>query len=262
MLDTGLRTTLCEALQQSKLPQHGTECTSVNTTVNLYCDESCHLENDHQKAMVLGVLSAPDAEHRQLADELKAILRSYGVHGGMEAKWATASPSKLPMYLEVVDWFFDSPALRFRAFVVPDKSILDHGKFGQSHDDFYYKAWYHAIVPLLSRLQTFNIYIDKKDTRSSAKARKLAEVLGNKMLDFDGRIVQRIQHVHSHEVPLMQLLDLLTGAISYVHRGLKSSQAKLAIIERIRQRSQLSLDRTTLLREEKLNILVWHPGGA
>lgn len=27
----------------------------MNQTYNVYCDESCHLENDGQKAMVLGV---------------------------------------------------------------------------------------------------------------------------------------------------------------------------------------------------------------
>ncbi len=28
----------------------------MTNTFNVYCDESCHLENDHQKAMVLGVV--------------------------------------------------------------------------------------------------------------------------------------------------------------------------------------------------------------
>lgn len=31
----------------------------MSETFNLYCDESCHLENDHQKVMVLGAVWCP-----------------------------------------------------------------------------------------------------------------------------------------------------------------------------------------------------------
>ena len=202
----------------------------------------------------------PRGKHHTLAEELKSIKRQYGVHHGIEVKWTTVSPAKLAFYLAVIDWFFDDPAMRFRAFVVPDKSVLNHDQFDQTHDDFYYKCWYQTIVPLLSRKSVFDVYLDKKDTRSQAKAVKLREVLNNKLLDYDHSIIRRVQHVHSHEVPLFQLADLLLGAISYVHRGLSTSAAKVALIRRIRERSGLTLDRTTLLREEKLNILVWQSG--
>lgn len=227
---------------------------------NLYCDESCHLENDRQKVMVLGALVVPYGKHFALSNELKDLKRSYGVHHGIEIKWSTVSPAMLPFYLALIDWFFDEPVLRFRALVVPDKAILDHHKFNQTHDDFYYKSWFQTIISIISRTDSFNIYLDKKDTRSQQKAQKLREVLNNKLLDFDQSVITRIQHVHSHEVPLFQLADLLIGAIAYVNRGLSTSPAKVALIQRIRERSGLSLTRTTLLREEKLNILVWQPG--
>lgn len=229
---------------------------------NLYCDESCHLENDRQKAMVLGTLIVPQGKHLQMSNELKQLKKKFGIHHSTEVKWGTISPAKLDFYLALVNWFFDDPALEFRALVVPQKSALDHAKFDQTHDDFYYKCWYQAIITLLSREQRFNIYLDKKDTRSQAKALKLSQVLNNKLLDFDQSIITRIQHVHSHEVPLFQITDVLLGAISYVHRGLNTSSAKVAVINQIRARSGLTLERTTLLREEKLNILVWNAGSS
>ena len=229
---------------------------------NLYCDESCHLENDGQKAMVLGALIVPNGKHRVFAEQLKGIKRSFAIHHGIEVKWATISPAQIDFYLALVDWFFDTPELRFRALVVPNKEILAHEKFQQSHDDFYYKCWYNTIVPILSRTEQFSVYLDKKDTRSQAKAQKLREVLSNKIFDFDQSVIGRIQHVHSHEVPLFQITDLLIGALSYVHRGLNTSTAKVAVIQRIRERSGLSLSRTTLLGEKKLNLFVWRSGGA
>jgi hypothetical protein len=65
--------------------------------------------------------------------------------------------------------------------------------------------------------------------------------------------------VRSHEVEVLQVADLLIGALSYVNRGLTGSAAKLALLDHIRERSGLTLTRTTLMREDKINILVWNP---
>lgn len=43
---------------------------------NLYCDESCHLENDKQKAMVLGTLIVPQGKHLQMSNELKELKKN------------------------------------------------------------------------------------------------------------------------------------------------------------------------------------------
>ncbi|MEJ5125822.1 DUF3800 domain-containing protein [Comamonas sp. MYb21] len=231
------------------------------TTYNLYCDESCHLENDGHLAMVFGALVVPYGRHKALSNELKELKKKHDIFHNTEAKWGKISPAKVDFYIELIDWFFSEPELKFRALVVPDKNILNHDGFNQTHDDFYYKCWYQTIITLLSRENSFNIYLDKKDTRSQAKAVKLEEVLNNKLLDFDKSIIKRIQHAHSHEVPLFQLTDVLLGAISYVNRGLSTSEAKVSVLQRIREKSKLGLNRTTLLREEKLNILVWQPGG-
>ena len=40
---------------------------------NVYCDESCHLENDHQKAMVLGAIWCPLDKSREVAVRLREI---------------------------------------------------------------------------------------------------------------------------------------------------------------------------------------------
>jgi hypothetical protein len=31
----------------------------MGVTYNIYCDESCHLQNDHQQAMILGAVWSP-----------------------------------------------------------------------------------------------------------------------------------------------------------------------------------------------------------
>lgn len=209
--------------------------------------------------MVLGALSCPEERRKSISERVKALKSRHGIGPGVEAKWVKVSPAKIEFYLELIDLFFDIDALTFRAVIVPDKTVLKHGHFSQTHDEFYYKMWYLTLTPLLSRRHQYQIYLDKKDTRSEARARKLCEVLSNSKLDFKGEIIRRVQHVHSHEVPLFQIADLLIGATSYANRKLASSEAKRAVVERIRHHSHLRLTQTTLLKEEKLNLLVWQP---
>ena len=103
----------------------------------------------------------------------------------------------------------------------------------------------------------YAIYIDIKDTRSQEKVAKLHNVLCNSNYDFNRNMIRRIQQIRSHEVELMGLTDLLIGAMSYLHRGLRGSEVKLDLIERIKQRSGYTLLSNTLYRENKFNLFIW-----
>ena len=136
--------------------------------------------------------------------------------------------------------------------------MLQHEKFGQDHDTWYYKMYFDMLKVILSPDDCYRIYLDIKDTRGASKVKKLHDVLCNNMYDFQRQIIERVQIVRSHEVELLQLADLLIGAISYVNRGLTGSAAKLALIERIKKRSHYDLTRRTLLLEKKINLFRWH----
>lgn len=231
----------------------------MNDIIHIYCDESCHLEHDYKKAMVLGAVWCPSTHRAALGRKVKAIRKRFGLPPGVEIKWTKISPARLDFYIALVDLFFDEPMLHFRAVIVPDKSILDHGRFNQSHDDFYYKMWYLLLTHLVDDQHSFRVFIDIKDTRGNDKVRKLHEVLCNASYDFDRQRISDIEQVRSHDVPLIQLSDLMIGALSYLHRGLEGSEAKKSIIARIRERSGHDLLRSTPPRVEKYNVLVWQP---
>lgn len=224
---------------------------------NIYCDESCHLENDKQKIMALGAVWCPTAKKNEIFTRLKDIKLKHHLSQNFELKWNKVSPGKLEFYKEVVDYFFDDDDLHFRVLVVPDKSALDHSAFSQSHDDFYFKMYFDLIKVILDPKNGYNIYLDIKDTRSQKKITHLKDVLRSSHYDYEHNIIRRIQQVRSHEVELIQLSDLLTGALSYIHRSLSSSLAKLELIEKIQKRSGYSLKFSTLYKEDKVNIFVW-----
>ena len=226
---------------------------------NIYCDESCHLEHDHQKVMVLGAVWCRRSKTREISTRIREIKNRHGLAANFEIKWTKISPAKVQFYLDLVDYFFDDDDLHFRAVVIPDKDLLNHAAFDQDHDTWYYKMYFRLLSALIDSENCYHIYLDIKDTRSKPKIDQLQEVLRNANYDFARSIIQRVQSVHSHEVLPLQIADLLIGAISYSHRGLKENAGKLAVIARIRERSQLSLLRSTLLREAKVNIFVWEP---
>jgi hypothetical protein len=230
---------------------------ALSTTYNVYCDESCHLENDHHPVMVLGALVCPVNTRRSVTEKIWKVKEKHGLPVSFEAKWTKVSPAQVKFYEEMIELFFAESSLRFRAVVVPDKAKLDHRRFAQTHDDFYYKMYYRLLTALFEAGQCYRIYLDIKDTQGQRKVERLHDVLCNAHLDFDREMIDRVQQVHSHEVELMQLADLLIGALSYRFRGLSSSSAKQALIDKIKTKTGLSLTRSTLLYARKFNIFVW-----
>jgi hypothetical protein len=229
----------------------------MSEVYNIYCDESCHLENDHQKVMVLGAVWCPLEKVREVSVRLREIKTHHGLKPDFEVKWSKISPAKMRFYLDIMDYFFDDDDLHFRALIVPDKEKLQHKAFEQSHDDWYYKMYFTMLKAILNPHDRYRIYLDIKDTRSASKVKKLHDVLCNNFYDFSREIVERVQNVRSHEVETLQLADILIGAIAYVNRGLSGNSAKEALIDRMKERSRYSLILTTLLREDKVNIFRW-----
>lgn len=226
---------------------------------DIYCDESCHLQNGRARdfAMVIGGVVCPDDKKKALFDHIRSIKIRFGISRDAEIKWNKVSPAQYEYYKALVNFFFDCSDLAFRAVIV-NKKNLEPLKFNLTYDDFYYRAYLIMLSRILMPGNEYAVYIDIKDTRSQSKVEKLHDVLCNSRFDFDRRMIHRVQQIRSHEVELMGLTDLLIGGLSYLHRGLGTSEAKRQLIEIIRQRSGYSLLSNTWPLEPKFNILVWH----
>jgi Protein of unknown function (DUF3800) len=228
---------------------------------NVYCDESCHLENDGEPVMLVGAVWCAKADAHVLANELRALKQQYNAKG--ELKWTKVSKSRMAFYEAVVDWFFARPALHFRGLVVKHKERLDHQQFNQgSHDAFYYKMYFSLLNKILSPDRKYNVYLDIKDTRGRQRLKLLREVLCNNVHDFTSEMIEHIQNVHSREVELMQVTDLLLGAIASRHRTKTGSPEKLALVQRVEKLHRRDLLGSTSLSEQKLNLFLFTPRAA
>lgn len=226
----------------------------MKKTYNIYCDESCHLEHDDSNVMVLGAIKCPKDKAREIAIDLRSIKKAHGLPQYFEVKWTKVSPGKLSFYLDLVNYFFEEKHLSFRAVVVPDKTKLRHELYNQDHDLWYYKMYYVMLKEILNPLGTFRIYLDIKDTRSADKVRTLRNVLGH--LYFQSTI-ERVQNVRSEEVEQIQLADLILGAVGYANRELKTSNAKMAIVNQIQNLRRKGLSLNSFRWETKFNLFIW-----
>lgn len=223
----------------------------------LYCDETCHIESDGVNVMALGTVWCPKREKDRIFDELRAIKVKHGFAPYWELKWNAVSAKKLDFYMEIVEYFFNEPNLHFRSIVVPDKSLLDHDAFHQTHDSFYYKLYFDLLKVLFRSENSYEIYLDIKDTRGQKKIMALQSYLCNNAHDFNQNVIRKIQQVRSHEVELVQLADFLLGAVGYANRGLRTSEAKVALLQQIQEQHGYALDKTSFYEESKINILIW-----
>ena len=221
---------------------------TMEKTFNFYCDESCHLENDHHPYMLIGYVSSAYNQVKMHSQNIRQLKQDHGVRS--EVKWSGLSKSAYPLYNELIDYFFATD-LQYRAIVI-DKSKLRHADFLQNHDDFYYKMYFQLLSKKLAPEYCHNIYLDIKDTRSAKKVNGLKAYLSSNFIQ-----VRNLQNIRSHESELMQLADIISGALSYHLRGLNKVIAKNRIIEKIQQHSKHPLNHSTPKDQNKFNLFFY-----
>ena len=205
--------------------------------VNVYCDESCHLERDGIPIMVLGAVWCKAHLARRIALRIRAIKLRHGLPSAFEVKWSRVTANRLPLYLDLVDYFFAEDCLHFRGILIPNKGMLRQPGINGSDDDWYYRLCFDLLDSLVDPRDVYGIYLDIKDTRSERNRADLECRLQAKRRELDAAFLCRVQHIRSHESEILQLCDLLIGAIGYQARGLTGSVPKASVVRRIREHS-------------------------
>lgn len=229
---------------------------------NVYCDESCHLEKDTSPIMILGAMYCQEERKKQIYDEIRAIKTKHNISSFFEIKWTKVSESKIDFYLELLDYFWNNQDLLYRGLVASGKQSLDHDKYnGGDYDLWYYKMYYRMLDPVISPNDKYHIMVDIKDTRGGKRVAKLREVLCNNIYDFKKEVIDQIGQINSKESEILQLADLINGALAFYHRGLAdnadSNQGKVKFVRALQR--YVDLDNNTRYGERKFNLFIWAP---
>ncbi len=62
-------------------------------------------------------------------------------------------PGNRSLYVDFLDYFFDDDDLHFRGVVIPDKKKLDHARYGQTHDEWYYKMYFVLLKAISAEMR-------------------------------------------------------------------------------------------------------------
>ncbi len=233
---------------------------------NIYCDESCHLQNDGNDIMVLGGISLPFYIKQDVFKDIRDIKTKHGLSPWFEIKWTKVSNSKIDFYLELIDYFFKSEKLYFRGVVATNKKSLNHEKYNDgSYDSWYYKMYFLLLGLMIEPSDRYRIFIDIKDTKGGPKVKKLREVLCNNIYDFKQEVIKDVSQISSNESEVMQLTDLFIGALSYYHRkdylNKGANKGKVKIIDVLSKEYNIDISKTTDRYERKFNVFIWEPQG-
>jgi hypothetical protein len=185
-----------------------------------------------------------------------------------ELKWTKVSDQKLNEYRALIDLFFSvNRVFHFKAIVVDTREI-DHRRYNKSDAELgFYKLMYqfllHSFGPYLQPADRCIIFLDQRTT-SHYKLSTLWAILNNGLRKKYGLVhqpVRNIQAVNSKDNDLVQIADVLMGAIGYemngAHTRSGAKRSKVMLAEYIAQKANLvNLQQPTPRSQKQFSI--WH----
>lgn len=227
----------------------------VSDEINIYCDESCYLENEKCKTMLISCIQCPKEHVKKISEDIIKLKKKYNIWKYAEIKWEKVSKSKEDFFISLLDYFFDNKELLFRAIVIPDKSKLNHLAYNQDHNTFYYKMIYDLVNFVLRYDKSYNIYADKKE--NSYRARFQMRVTKDFLQSHCSKNI-KMQNITSYKSQIMQLNDFIQGIVCYYNRKLHLQQnanpTKVKLIELVQKRG-IDLAKTNY--DSKFNLFLW-----
>ena len=223
---------------------------------NVYCDESCHLVSNDSKYMLIGAVYCPKNKVKKVNEYIEHLKENYNISNKIELKWNKIDKKTEKWYLDIINYFFNNDDLKFRVIVI-DKTKLDHEKYNQTENEFYHKTYYEMLKYIIIPGNSYNIYPDIKDTNSYYYHQVMLDYLRIKMQDTNKKTIKKVQPIRSYEAPILQINDILIGALSYHYRNLSKNSVKLNIINEIKKLYQNDFDTSSYYSNTKFNIFIW-----
>ncbi|MBF0180657.1 MAG: DUF3800 domain-containing protein [Magnetococcales bacterium] len=227
---------------------------------DVYCDESRPdlLTSTHPNGqyVVIGSLWLETDRRHECKQAIHALRDTHRVGG--EFKWQKVSPSRIGFYTSLLDWFVDQgPAVRFRCILIAQDQLdwhLHEGDRELGFYKFYYQMLHHWVLD-------FNRYIIFCDYKSNRLMNRLAIL--QRCLSYANLTsrISEVQAVRSEESVLIQLTDVLTGAISAKsNRSLQPNSAKSLLVRHLEKRLGHPLA-ATRRDAQKFNVFAIRLGG-
>jgi hypothetical protein len=202
--------------------------------------------------MVLAGLTCARKRAPEINQELAYIRDGFRMHA--ELKWSKVHRSKIAEYKAFIDYLFlliQTDRMRFHALVV-DTHLVDHRAFNGGDTEmgfykFYYQLLLHSFGGKYLRGATedrCDVFLDRRNTKY--KLETLRGCLNGgmrKRYRVSSDPFKTIEPRDSHDVDLLQIVDIVAGAIGYQKNGLHllpgAKDAKVELARYIAEKAAL-----------------------
>ncbi len=218
----------------------------------IYCDE-CRPELFTSRKKVVPYLSIggvwiPAQARQEIKNTIRDLQSAHNIWG--ELKWNKVSRNAIDFYKAIIEMFFNNDDIRFRTILV-DSNKVDLFRFHENDAELgFYKFYYQLIHHWILDFNQYRIFLDRKTNRLPNRLSILHKALNYSNLSSKINSVQALQ---SKKVNLIQLADLLTGAVNSFFNQSVVSDVKKDLINTIKTRLNHEI-RPTWKSEEKFNI--------
>lgn len=184
--------------------------------IHVYCDESSQCKDRY---MVIGGIWIPATNVQGFDMDITNFRKEFGMTS--ELKWRKISKGKLNEYKKFIDIIFDyinKLYLLYRCVVV-DMWQYDNQKYNKGDSELgFYKIYYQLLFQYYIKNYRYVIYPDDRQNSYKYRLEALTIILNRgirKKYGIDYDPIRNIEPRKSHEVNLIQAVDVLTGAIAY-----------------------------------------------
>lgn len=184
----------------------------------LFCDEA---GKEPDRFLGVGGLVVTSQDARAIKAEFARRKADLGISG--EAKWNVTKKSNLDKYRELVHWVFQlihADQLHFHCLLVPSQrfnhNLRKDGGKNESLKRMYYQLIVHRLGKRHGKVHSLYVFPDKANELKGLE--ELKRGLNSDLSRKHGcpqDCIKAIEFRESHSEPLLQLNDLLLGAVVY-----------------------------------------------
>lgn len=225
-----------------------------NTLINIYLDESS-IDNPHNYAMTIGGVFIARDKKPQFVKQIKWLKKQYQF--GTEIKRTSVSSRYVDFYRALIDLFFSyDDCLQFHCIVADKRKVKINFYHHGDKELAFYKFIYHFLKQKVQPHTDYYIYIDQKQRKIKERIEHLDNYLTEHCSIYEpNTTIKHLKEYLSQEQLLIQLADLLIGAVGYQKNKFQSSPVKSDLCAYIASKTgHTSLDFCSSKSEKKFNI--------
>ena len=221
----------------------------------IYCDEAMpdlftSQNSGNRRYLMVGGLWVPASLRGKIKEQIHVLRQKHNTW--CEIKWSKVSSSRLDFYVDLIEMFFSyNLDLRFRCIAV------DHTQINMALHEYdselgCYKFYYQLLHHWIFDFNEYRVFCDIKTNRDPKRLEVLKRCLQYANLSST---IKDIQSLPSKQVVLIQLCDLLLGAVSgRMNNTLKEGSAKSKLVRHLEKRLDVDTLTPTPRNREKFNI--------